>query len=451
MTYLFQETIWYFFLETCWSGDIMNQSPDENIVTGYIWGSLAGTAGSHPYNLIKIMAESLTSTGKVDGRDQMDRLVDYYLDDSHNNYDIHKSYLVAIAQYNSKKTYSGTAKPFQGSTSRRSICASPLVRVAPIVVFFWNSPRKKIIEYAVRATKTTHRSLELLKTIEIYASHAYQMLHSHSSNKRKQLLDALYVELEDRDDKAAAILRMAVNLVIKNISIDKCYSIISKRVNDTVNQTTTKSLFLGIYGLVHGLTKIRKRISNKHHGEDWASIVSKLCPIDESEDEHSITDKVDNLVDEDNEAEDNAGDEEAEAGDEEAEAGDEEAEDGGDEEDDEAEDGGDEEDDEAEDGGGDEDDEAEDGGGDEDDEVEAGGGDEEDDEAEAGDDNSLYSEFNEDDVDLTADIISRRRKPSSKASNNHSKSRKSHKPDRQTRKQSASRRANASKRSLFKH
>lgn len=105
------------------------------------------------------LAASLAETGSFDAKDQMDRYLRWYkhgyMSSNGRCFDIGNTVRQALLSYQLK------SNPFSGSTDRLSAGNGSIMRLAPVVLFFYPDAAA-IWHYAAESSRTTHAAAECL-------------------------------------------------------------------------------------------------------------------------------------------------------------------------------------------------------------------------------------------------------------------------------------------------
>lgn len=112
------------------------------------------------------LAESLLARGGFDAADQMTRYLNWwhwgYLSSTGNCFDIGMTVRAALQRFQVSK------QPFEGSSDPSAAGNGGLMRLAPVVIYFF--PDLELIqEYAVESTRTTHAAPEALDCARLLA------------------------------------------------------------------------------------------------------------------------------------------------------------------------------------------------------------------------------------------------------------------------------------------
>lgn len=124
------------------------------------------------------LAESLVSRNGFDPVDQMDRYWDWYrngyLSSTGRCFDIGNTVQAALTKYHQ------TGDPFSGSTNPRAAGNGSLMRLAPVVLFYFPDVQK-IIHFAAESSLTTHGATECVEACQLFS----EILCSLLSGKEK--------------------------------------------------------------------------------------------------------------------------------------------------------------------------------------------------------------------------------------------------------------------------
>jgi ADP-ribosyl-[dinitrogen reductase] hydrolase len=135
------------------------------------------------------LAASLVERGGFDAKDQMDRYLRWYLDGylSSNGrcFDIGNTVRQALARYQH------TGDPFSGSTDPNTAGNGSIMRLAPVVLFFYPDP-ESIWHYAAESSRTTHAAPECLDACRLLGDILFRALNGASKD------DCLFGTLPER-------------------------------------------------------------------------------------------------------------------------------------------------------------------------------------------------------------------------------------------------------------
>ncbi len=119
------------------------------------------------------LAESLVEHGGFDPRDQMDRYLRWYrhgyLSPTGRCFDIGLTVREALLRFEA------TGEPFSGSTDPRRAGNGSIMRLAPVVLFFYPD-RDAVDHYAAESSRTTHAAKEAVAACRILARVLYAAL-----------------------------------------------------------------------------------------------------------------------------------------------------------------------------------------------------------------------------------------------------------------------------------
>jgi len=134
------------------------------------------------------LATSLAEMGEFDVRDQMERycrwLDNGYLSSNGRCFDIGSTVRQALNRYKH------TGDPYSGSTDRMSAGNGSLMRLAPVVLFFYPD-NKQAQHYAIESSRTTHGTQECLDACSCFAELLYRAL---AGMDRLNLLQTPFLE-----------------------------------------------------------------------------------------------------------------------------------------------------------------------------------------------------------------------------------------------------------------
>jgi ADP-ribosyl-[dinitrogen reductase] hydrolase len=112
------------------------------------------------------LAESLIEKNGFDAKDQMGRYLNWwrwgYLSSTGDCFDIGGTTRAALARFEA------TGEPFSGSLDPNSAGNGSLMRLAPVVLYFYPD-RKRVLEYAAASSRTTHGAAEAVDCCRLLA------------------------------------------------------------------------------------------------------------------------------------------------------------------------------------------------------------------------------------------------------------------------------------------
>ena len=121
------------------------------------------------------LATSLIAKSGFDPIDQMDRYVDWYqngyLSSTGHCFDIGNTVRHALEEYQH------TGNPFSGSTDPYSAGNGSLMRLAPVLLFYFPD-LEQIIHFAGESSRTTHGTLECVEACQLFAEMLFRALSS---------------------------------------------------------------------------------------------------------------------------------------------------------------------------------------------------------------------------------------------------------------------------------
>jgi ADP-ribosyl-[dinitrogen reductase] hydrolase len=119
------------------------------------------------------LATSLVETQGFDARDQMDRYLkwhqDGYLSSIGTCFDIGRTTYIALHRYKE------TGEPFSGSTDPSSAGNGSLMRLAPVVLFYFPD-QERILHYSAESSRTTHGAAECLDACRLFGDMLFRTL-----------------------------------------------------------------------------------------------------------------------------------------------------------------------------------------------------------------------------------------------------------------------------------
>ncbi|MGU9854219.1 ADP-ribosylglycohydrolase family protein [Pseudomonas koreensis] len=145
------------------------------------------------------LAESLLSKNRFDAADQMGRYLNWwkwgYLSSTGECFDIGMTVSQALSQYQQ------TGQPFAGSTDAFTAGNGSLMRLAPVVLFYFPDARQ-IHQFASDSSRTTHAAPEAIECCQLLAEVINKALLGASKSELRKLSDSTFVQA-----KVAAIAR----------------------------------------------------------------------------------------------------------------------------------------------------------------------------------------------------------------------------------------------------
>ncbi|EUB86666.1 ADP-ribosylglycohydrolase family protein [Pseudomonas sp. GM30] len=145
------------------------------------------------------LAESLLSKNRFDAADQMGRYLNWwkwgYLSSTGECFDIGMTVRQALSQYQQ------TGQPFAGSTDAFTAGNGSLMRLAPVVLFYFPDARQ-IHQFASDSSRTTHAAPEAIECCQLLAEVINKALLGASKSELRKLSDSTFVQA-----KVAAIAR----------------------------------------------------------------------------------------------------------------------------------------------------------------------------------------------------------------------------------------------------
>ncbi|BAP77780.1 ADP-ribosylation/crystallin J1 [Pseudomonas sp. MT-1] len=137
------------------------------------------------------LAESLIECGGFDPRDQMQRYW-RWADEGYNScrehaFGIGKTVATAMAQFRK------TGNPYSGSTAPSTSGNGSLMRLAPIPMYYFDSP-KEAVDFAALSSKTTHASADCIASCQYLTLVLLQAL-AGEQDKAKLFPDRLDIEM----------------------------------------------------------------------------------------------------------------------------------------------------------------------------------------------------------------------------------------------------------------
>ncbi len=141
-------------------------------------------------SLALCLATSLVETGGFDPHDQLERYCRWYetgyMSSNGRCFDIGSTTYRALTRFRK------TGEPFSGATEAYSAGNGSIMRLAPVVLFFYPD-REKIWFYCGESSRTTHGATECLEACQLLGDILYRLLSG--SDKETALFDTLPHEL----------------------------------------------------------------------------------------------------------------------------------------------------------------------------------------------------------------------------------------------------------------
>ncbi|EZP30460.1 ADP-ribosylglycohydrolase family protein [Pseudomonas sp. RIT288] len=145
------------------------------------------------------LAESLLSKNTFDAADQMGRYLNWwkwgYLSSTGDCFDIGMTVSQALSQYQQ------TGQPFAGSTDPFTAGNGSLMRLVPVVLFYFPDARQ-IHQFASDSSRTTHAAPEAIECCQLFAEVINKALLGAPKSELRKLPDSPFVQA-----KVAAIAR----------------------------------------------------------------------------------------------------------------------------------------------------------------------------------------------------------------------------------------------------
>ena len=139
------------------------------------------------------LATSLVESGGFRAADQMERYCRWaeegYLSSTGQCFDIGRTVDAALRRYRT------SGDPWAGSTDRESAGNGSIMRLAPVVMFFFPD-LKKVSHFAVESSRTTHGTAECLDACRLLAGILFRALEGRGKN------DVLFEESQQFDGEA---------------------------------------------------------------------------------------------------------------------------------------------------------------------------------------------------------------------------------------------------------
>jgi ADP-ribosyl-[dinitrogen reductase] hydrolase len=119
------------------------------------------------------LATSLVESKGFDARDQMDRYLKWhetgYMSSNGTCFDIGRTV------YNALRNYKRSREPFSGSTDPKTAGNGCLMRLVPVVLFFYPD-RELVLHYCAESTRTTHGAAECLDACRLFGDMLFRAL-----------------------------------------------------------------------------------------------------------------------------------------------------------------------------------------------------------------------------------------------------------------------------------
>ncbi|AHJ75955.1 ADP-ribosylglycohydrolase family protein [Kosakonia sacchari] len=165
-------------------------------VTGMVGGGpfhLQAGQWTDDTSMALCLAESLVTCNGFDAKDQMNRYLNWwkwgYLSSTGHCFDIGMTVASALQKF------ANDGEPFAGSSNPRTAGNGSLMRLAPVVLWFFPD-QAQVLEYAQASSRTTHAAPEALASCRLFAQQLMNALKGKS--KRETLTDiALLPEQEN--------------------------------------------------------------------------------------------------------------------------------------------------------------------------------------------------------------------------------------------------------------
>ena len=136
------------------------------------------------------LATSLVETKSFNACDQMDRYLNWYengyLSSNGLRFDIGRTTYAALRHYKE------TGDPFSGSTDPQSAGNGSLMRLSPVVLFFFPD-QTKIIYYSAESSRTTHAAPECLEACQLFGEMLY---HALGGASKQEILTSCIPEIK---------------------------------------------------------------------------------------------------------------------------------------------------------------------------------------------------------------------------------------------------------------
>ncbi|PDO88954.1 ADP-ribosylglycohydrolase family protein [Kosakonia pseudosacchari] len=130
------------------------------------------------------LAESLVTCNGFDAKDQMNRYLNWwkwgYLSSTGHCFDIGMTVASALQKF------ANDGEPFAGSSNPRTAGNGSLMRLAPVVLWFFPD-QAQVLEYAQASSRTTHAAPEALASCRLFAQQLMNALQGKS--KQETLTD----------------------------------------------------------------------------------------------------------------------------------------------------------------------------------------------------------------------------------------------------------------------
>ncbi|WP_200551100.1 ADP-ribosylglycohydrolase family protein [Kosakonia sp. LAM2021] len=156
-------------------------------VTGMVGGGpfhLQAGQWTDDTSMALCLAESLVTCNGFDAKDQMNRYLNWwkwgYLSATGHCFDIGMTVASALQKF------ANDGEPFAGSSNPRTAGNGSLMRLAPVVLWFFPD-QAQVLEYAEASSRTTHAAPEALASCRLFAQQLMNALQGKS--KRETLTD----------------------------------------------------------------------------------------------------------------------------------------------------------------------------------------------------------------------------------------------------------------------
>ncbi|MEJ8323618.1 ADP-ribosylglycohydrolase family protein [Kosakonia sacchari] len=156
-------------------------------VTGMVGGGpfhLQAGQWTDDTSMALCLAESLVTCNGFDAKDQMNRYLNWwkwgYLSATGHCFDIGMTVASALQKF------ANDGEPFAGSSNPRTAGNGSLMRLAPVVLWFFPD-QAQVLEYAQASSRTTHAAPEALASCRLFAQQLMNALQGKS--KRETLTD----------------------------------------------------------------------------------------------------------------------------------------------------------------------------------------------------------------------------------------------------------------------
>lgn len=156
-------------------------------VTGMVGGGpfhLQAGQWTDDTSMALCLAESLVTCNGFDAKDQMNRYLNWwkwgYLSSTGHCFDIGMTVASALQKF------ANDGEPFAGSSNPRTAGNGSLMRLAPVVLWFFPD-QAQVLEYAQASSRTTHAAPEALASCRLFAQQLMNALQGKS--KQETLTD----------------------------------------------------------------------------------------------------------------------------------------------------------------------------------------------------------------------------------------------------------------------